>query len=162
MEIQYLKILQNNPAAYPNDPEYEARIEGVSEETISQLEQKYNNGTPFPKALRELLFLGGKFCYVLDTGRNETPEELQQYVRKKLSRDNLSINKPFYAIDVYNALDQCLVVFFDEGDDPYVYEVIYDYESYGDEIQFINKLNFRLSEYIKNAVNDVKMGLNPF
>lgn len=160
MEIQYLKTLQENPIKYGKTINFP--IEGVSENEISQLEQKYNNGNPFPKALRELLFLAGKDCYVLDTGRNETPEELQQYVRKKLNKDNLSINKPFYAIDVYNALDQCLVVFFDEGDDPYVYEVFYDYESYGDEVQFIDKIGKTLSKFIESRVKDVKMGFNPF
>lgn len=160
MEIQYLKILKDYPAAYPNDPEYEARIEGVSEDTISQLEQKYNNINPFPKALKELLYLAGKYCYVLDYNIFETQQELQEAVREWLSEKKLSINRPFFAIDAYNYGEAFLFIYLDEGDNPIVRQA---YLFPRKDMPFIsNLLGQSLSGYIKGQIDDVKQGINPF
>ena len=60
MEINYLKKLQENINIfqYPCEP--------ISMIEIESLEQTYNSGNPFPKVLKELLFLAGEFCYILD------------------------------------------------------------------------------------------------
>ena len=115
MDITYLKQLERtrNKNSWIN--------ESISLEEIKQLEQIYNNNKPFPKALRELLFLAGNYCIVLDYGLNDTQQELQEFVRENMQEENRIITRPFYAIDVYNAGDQFLFVYLDEGDDPEVY-----------------------------------------
>lgn len=160
MDIQYLKYLQDNPAAYPNDPEYEARIKPIPLSEIQYLETKYNNGTSFPKALRELLFLAGKSCYVLDYNIYDSQEELQDEAREWLQFFNRTINRPFFVIDAYNAGDQFLFVYLDEGNDPVVMSA---YLPARDDVQFIESMNNKkLSDFIKFKIDRVKQGYNPF
>ncbi len=54
MEIEYLKTLRDNPVDFGVTMNYTNR--GIPITEIEQLEQTWNNGNPFPKALRELLF----------------------------------------------------------------------------------------------------------
>lgn len=160
MEIQFLKYLQDNPAAYPNNPEYEARIMPISLAEIQQLEIKYNNGNAFPKALKELLFIAGKNCYVLDYNIFDNQEELQDAARNWLQNYNKTINRKFFVIDAYNAGDQFLFIYLDEGDNPIVRQAYLPSRS---DIQFITSLlNETLSQYIKSQIDDVKQGYNPF
>ena len=120
MKIQYLIELQNNPTKFGKL--INSSIVPISEEEIKQLETKYNNGKQFPKALRELLFLAGNDCYVLDYGLDDSQQELQEFVRGRMREKNRVITRPFYVIDVYNALDQFQFVYLDEKDDPAVHE----------------------------------------
>lgn len=120
MEIELLKYLQSNPTAYPNNSEYQGRIKPISLTEIQQLEIKYNNGHAFPKVLRELLFLAGNYCYVLDYNIFETQEELQDAARSWLLFYNRNINRNFFVVDAYNAGDQFLFIYLDEGDDPII------------------------------------------
>lgn len=160
MDIQYLKYLKENPAAYPNDPEYEARIKPIPLTEIEQLETKYNNGKLFPKALRELLFLAGEYCYVLDYNIFDSQEELQDEAREWLQKYNRAINRPFFVIDAYNAGEQFLFVYLDEGNDPVVRQA---YLPPRNDVQFItNLVNETLSQYIKSSIDEVKQGINPF
>lgn len=121
MDIKFLEQLKNYPSAYPNDVDYKGTIEGINLQEIESLEQLYNNGNTFPKALRELLFLAGSYCYVLDN-LGDTQEELQTDVREWLSNFDRSITRPFFAIDAHNPGEQFLYVYLDEGDDPAVYQ----------------------------------------
>jgi hypothetical protein len=66
MEIKYLKELELNPTLRNQT------IKPIPESEISELEQLYNDGKEFPLALRELLFLAGSYCYVLDYGIDDT------------------------------------------------------------------------------------------
>ncbi|MEY8760493.1 hypothetical protein [Chryseobacterium tongliaoense] len=160
MEIQFLKHLQNNPAAYPNDPEYEGRIKPISLTEIQQLEVKYNNGNAFPKVLKELLFLAGKNCYVLDYNIFETQEELQDAARAWLQMYNRVINRKFFVVDAYNAGDQFLFIYLDEGDDPIIRQA---YLPLRNDTQFVTTLLGRtLSQYIKDQIDVMKQGYNPF
>jgi hypothetical protein len=59
MKIEYLAKLKDNPSAYPNDKDYKSTIQPILIEEIEHLEQLYNSGNPFPKVLKELLFLAG-------------------------------------------------------------------------------------------------------
>lgn len=164
MEIEYLKKLRDNPAAYPNDTDYKDEISGISEVEITQLEQLYNSGNPFPQALKELLFLAGERCYVL-AYLNNSQQAMQNYVRNQLQKRSLEIARPFFAIDVYNSSDQCLMVYLDEGEDPIVNSVFYEFQDYDadeyPEVQFIRPL-IKLSAYINSGIEDVKNGFNPF
>ncbi|MCC2589769.1 hypothetical protein [Chryseobacterium sp. MFBS3-17] len=135
-------------------------IEPIPLSEIQYLETKYNNGVIFPKALRELLFLAGEYCYVLDYNIYDSQEELQDEAREWLQKYNRSISRPFFAIDVYNAGEQFLFVYLDEGDDPVVRSA---YLPLRDDVQFItNLMNEKLSHYIKSSIDEIKQGFNPF
>ena len=147
MNIVYLKKLKEN--SFQN--------ESISIAEIQQLEQQYNSGNLFPKALRELLYLAGKYCIVLDFGVEDSQEHLQEYVRGKMINKGKTITRPFYVIDVYNAVDQFLFIYLDEGDNPGVFEGHY-YENQ----DWITKVDDTLSMYIDDLVERVKEGRNPF
>lgn len=156
MEIEILKELQEYPErdSFYNEP--------IPIEEIGILEQLYNNGNPFPKALKELLFLAGNGCIVFDYGINDSQQELQEMVRKKLIRYSKTISQPFYVIDVYNAPEQFLFVYLDEGvEDPQVYEARYELIP-GHRLTWIHMLPFSLSELINRGIKDIKNGQNPF
>jgi hypothetical protein len=158
MNIEILKYLQQ----YPKKPNSQAGLQnvGISTQDISVLESQYNNGIKFPLALKELLFLAGEFCYVLDYNIFETQQELQEAVREWLSENNLSINRPFFAIDAYNYGETFLFVYLDEGDNPIIRQA---YLFPRKDMAFItNLLGQSLSEYIKSQIDDVKQGINPF
>lgn len=155
MQIEYLKELEKNPYRF-GKPNF--NNEAIPETEIIHLEQLYNNGNTFPKALRELLFLAGDYCYILDYGISESQEELQEYVREYLDETNKTITRPFFVIDVYNAGDQFLLVYLDEGDDPPVYEASY----YENPSSWIRLLSYNLSKFIYNKIVRVKEGRNPF
>ena len=157
MNIDILTYLRDNPIKYGKSMNFE--IKGISLNEIQQLEQLYNNGMIFPKALRELLFLGGDFCYVLSRGLYDTQQEIQEASREKLLKFNKNITRPFFVIDVYNASEQFLFVYLDEGDNPYVNQA---YLPTLDYIAPITNLDRKLSEYINFLIDRVKKGFNPF
>ena len=92
MEIKYLNHLKSNPVK-PGSMKYWV-IEPLSITEIQNLEQIYNNSQEFPKALRELLWLAGKYCYVLDYGIYENLHLMQQSVRDCMLEQNRVITKP--------------------------------------------------------------------
>lgn len=163
MDIKFLEQLKNYPSKYPNDTDYQGTIEPISLQEIETLEQLYNNGNTFPKALRELLFLAGNYCYVLDYGWNETEEEIQNELqisaRKWLLKYNKNISRPFFVIDVYNGPEQFLYVYLDEGNNPFVYQAFLPEQN---NIKHFSSLNKSLSEYINSLIDRVKQGYNPF
>ena len=160
MTIEYLKKLSDYPALYPLDIEFKDEISGITDQEIVELEQLYNSGSTFPKALKELLFLAGTRCYALDFGLNETQQELQEFVREIMLEENRVITRPFYVIDVYNAGDQFLFVYLDEGDNPPVF--IGHYWDSNDRPNWINLVTPSLSNLIDRKVERVKNGQNPF
>ncbi|AZB10496.1 hypothetical protein EG344_17495 [Chryseobacterium sp. G0162] len=160
MNIEFLKYLQDNPAAKPGNIEYEGRIEPLSLSEIQQLEAIYNNGNIFPKALRELLFLAGKRCYVLTYNIFENQHELQEEPRLWLQENNKIINRPFYVIEARNIEESFLFVYLDEGDDPVVRQAYLFDRS---DMQFISSLlGKKLSQLIKYRIDIKKEGYNPF
>lgn len=159
MKIQYLIELQNNPTKFGKL--INSSIVPISEEEIKQLETKYNNGKQFPKALRELLFLAGNDCYVLDYGLDDSQQELQEFVRGRMREKNRVITRPFYVIDVYNALDQFQFVYLDEKDDPAVHEGHY-WDSKEDRPNWITLVDTSLSKYIEDLIERVKKQTKSF
>ena len=97
---------------------------------------------------------------MLDYGLNDTQQELQDFVRENMQEENRVITRPFYAIDVYNAGDQFLFVYLDEGDDPAVYQA--SYEDLSDRPNWINKVTPTLSNFVNRKIERVKKGQNPF
>ncbi|MFN0256780.1 hypothetical protein [Pedobacter ureilyticus] len=166
MEIRYLKSLRDNPAAFYDNTEFRDEIKPISLAEISELETLYNNGLAFPIALKELLFLAGDNCYVLDYGsETQSQNDLQEWVREKMLEYDRIIARPFYVLDIYNALDQFVFIYLDEGDDPSVYEGVYSgINETGIQTTdgWIHKLRPNLSDYIKTSVENVCKGQNPF
>ncbi|AXG73629.1 hypothetical protein DVK85_05040 [Flavobacterium arcticum] len=157
MQIEYLQDLLNYPTRPGNTKSYWFNTP-IPETEITALEDLYNNGAPFPKALQELLYLAGDYCYVLDYGINESQQELQEDVRELINEYGKQITRPFYAVDVYNGNDQCLFIYLDEGDDPFVHEGYYS----DPESTWITKLKLKLSEFINYRVKRVQEGRSPF
>ncbi|WP_419701259.1 hypothetical protein [Mucilaginibacter sp. NFX135] len=161
MTIKYLIQLNNYPSIIGFA--ITKTLEPISMEEIISLENSYNNRHPFPIALRELLFLAGKYCYVLDYGLTESQQEMQEWARRGLTKynRNLSISRPFFVIDIYNANDQFVFVYLDDGENPMVYEALL-FELKPDEGPWIHSLGKRLSEYIDSGIAKLLKGINPF
>jgi hypothetical protein len=161
MDIQYLIELESNPSLEINQSGYFSNIIGISEIEASQLEQNWNNGNFFPKALKELLFLAGLKCYVLDFGWNDSQQELQLDARDKLVEWNRIIERPFYVIEIYGG-DQFLFVYLDQDDNPFVHEAYLPPLKYDDSTMWLRSLDKSLKEFINFRINKVKKGYNPF
>ena len=157
MNIQYLTKLKDNPIEYSEDTDFRFPIKGISEAEITQLEQTWNNGNPFPKVLKELLYLAGEDCYVFDYGIPENQNEMQEWVREQMTEMNKTITRPFYAIDLYGG-DQFLFIYLDEGDNPDIYQAS-AYES--NSIWFRN-INHTIKSLSERRIDRVKEGYNPF
>ncbi|TFF33771.1 hypothetical protein [Mucilaginibacter psychrotolerans] len=157
MEIELLQNLKDNP----NLSLFENK--GISLQEITLLESVYNNGNPFPTALREMLFLAGEFCAVFDFGLEETQQEMQEAARSPMPKYNREILRPFYVVDVYNAGSQFLFVYLDENQfDPIIYEAVL-HERHNDSTPWIHALLDRtLSQFIDSRLERLKRGENPF
>ena len=161
MNIEYQTKLRDFPSRNPDSPTYKGTIEPIPLDEIQILEQRYNNSNPFPKALRELLFLAGKYCYVLEYGTLDTQDEMQMHVRENMLDSNRVITRPFYAVDIYNEGDQFLFIYLDEGEDPKVYEGAYYNNS--DFPDWIHPIAVKsLSDLIYQRIQQVQQGRNPF
>lgn len=176
MEIQYLKLMKENPVK----PRNGYTNQGISLAEIQTLEQVYNSGNPFPKVLKELLFLAGDRCNVLDFGGLEgffisqgwaiptDAKEMQMtqiFIADSMTDEGVSMpNRPWFVIDIYNA-EYPVFVFLDEGDDPNVYE-FWITEPADPPIALghnhIRKVKSPLSKHILIGVNSMLKGQNPF
>ncbi len=127
MSIEFLTELRDNPIEFGGEMNFANR--GIPLSEIEQLEQDWNSGIPFPKALRELLFLAGDFCYVLDTGLMESQQEMQEEARLWMTEEGQErvISRPFYVLEVRNE-EQFVMVYLDEGDNPNVHSVSLDHD----------------------------------
>jgi hypothetical protein len=143
MEIKYLKILEENPAYTYSDGSVD-KLKPISIDEIKELETRYNNDNTFPAALKELLYLAGECCYVMDYVNSESQDDLQQMVREYLVENNMKIDRPFYAVEIMAG--SFLFMYLDENkDDPDLYRT--DPFSCGEEKE-IRKRNSTLSELI--------------
>ncbi|WP_112087342.1 hypothetical protein [Flavobacterium lacus] len=139
---------------------------GIPLSEIEQLEQVWNNGNPFPIALRELLFLAGNSCYVLDYGWFDgCGQQMQVDARQWMTEEGMerTITRPFYIIEV-RLLESFLMVYLDEGDNPYVRNVFLPHEdesSLGD-LGWLYSTDRTLKNFIDSGIDDVKKGHNPF
>ncbi|MEZ2337822.1 hypothetical protein AB6735_19395 [Mucilaginibacter sp. RCC_168] len=160
MDIKYLIQLKNHPTIKEKSTDYVNKLKPLTEAEIVSLEVRYNDEKTFPAALRELLYLAGNDCYVLDYGLSDSQEEMQEDGRKWLVKHNKTINRPFFVIDVYNGSNQFLFVYLDEGDDPLVYEAVL-YDKTTGWIHCLNN-NVQLSEFIDNQLLRLLSDQNPF
>jgi hypothetical protein len=166
MNIQYLIELQNNPTLEINNSGHFSTIQGIPISEIEQLEQTWNNGNPFPGALRELLFLAGNFCYVLDYGWfGGCTQQMQVEARQWMTEEGLerTITRPFYIIEA-SSYGSFLMVYLDEGDNPFVRNVCLSHEdevSLGD-LGWLYNTDRTLKNFIDYGIEIVKKGFNPF
>ncbi len=164
MDIRYLQQMSRHRSITDPNSGYVRTIRPLTMEQIEELEQQYNSGRPFPAALRELLYLAGDDCYVLDYGRTDTQQEMQEDARSWMKEFGLDLNipRPFYVVDTYNAGDQFLFVYLDEGrDDPTIHEALMPDEDPGDT-SWIRNLGYSLSTLINLGIDDLLKGYNPF
>lgn len=153
MEIIYLKYMQANPRV-PNEGKLGFPNEPISLSEIEQLEQLYNNGLPFPKALRELLFLAGDYCNVLEYGVYDTRQEIQEDFQDDLVRLNKTLSRPYFVIECHLGAVYSFV-YLDEGDNP----LLYYCNLYEDESEWLVTYNQTIPEYITDAIDRLKAGL---
>jgi hypothetical protein len=158
MNIELLTYLRDNPKEYPQDPDPNDQWpnRGLSLETITAFEMKYNNGNPFPKVLKELLYLAGEFCYVLAYDNSDTMEEMQDRQRQFFIDYNVpEFTRPFFVLDLYNFGDGFTFMYLDDGDNPPLF--YFDFEE-----NKVYNLNSNLVEWIKEGIDRVKAGGSPF
>ncbi|GAB2691377.1 hypothetical protein GCM10027037_13310 [Mucilaginibacter koreensis] len=162
MTINYQTQLNNHRASPKNSA---LTLEPLTLEQVEQLEQQYNGGKNFPAALRELLYLAGQYCYVVDTGLNETQQEMQEHVRALMIDPEYeyycSIPRPFYIFEVLDGGEQFQFVYLDENQEDPVIHVAELYEN-RDGNPWIKKLNFTLSQVINERVSRMLRGESPY
>lgn len=153
MEMKYLALLQaTDKGPLKNMP--------LSLASIEYLEDLYNDGIVFPGCLRELLFIAGEYCVVLDYSLCENQEEIQDYANELLNEGGVKISRPFYAIDFHSDGSQFIYVYLDEESDDPIVNVAYIRNIPG--MSNFQNLNKKLSEFIKSRILTLRDGFNPF
>lgn len=168
MDIKYQTILNSNPIINPTTGQmaggsnYSFFLKSLTIDEIMELETIYNSGNQFPASLRELLFLAGRRCYVLDYGLNDTQQEMQDDAREWLSDLNFNITRPFFVIDIHNGSDNFLFVYLDEGiDDPIVYFYMLDTNP-NPRYPNLRATSYSLTALVKERVGYLQNGINPY
>lgn len=152
MEIKYLERLKinNKKGTLTN--------KGLSLEQISHLEIIFNNANPFPKVLKELLFLAGEYCGFLEFGAFEDQEEMQNEMRSDLLEfNNLVIIRPFFCIDIasYSAP---VFMFLDEGDNPTLCQILREPTNEN----YYRRIGVDLKEFINISIENYLNGEGAF
>jgi len=164
MEITYLKKLQENL----NIGYSPCQPLPISE--IENLEQTYNNGNPFPKVLRELLFLAGEDCMVLDYGAEDedglsTQVGLQEWIRTMFAFKGTPLfTRPFYVIEIWQGYVFSFI-FLDEGDNPMIYDSVFSPDDAPLDWApgtYYDNSNMTIPTLLSMRIDDVKAGRNPF
>jgi len=146
MKIEYLQKLRENPYEEINNKLLE--IKGISEAEINSLEQTWNNGNSFPKALKELLFLAGENFPGFSYGIGSTQNEFQVWIREHIARMSRVIDRHFFSINFFGGIDFTFV-YLDEGDNPFVYHA-YPYEE--ERLEWFTCSNLNLKDYIERII----------
>ncbi|MHA3789145.1 hypothetical protein ACX0HA_13110 [Flavobacterium hauense] len=151
MNIEYLKLLKihNKIGRFAN--------EGISEAEIAQLEGLYNNGNPFPKVLKELLFLAGNYCNVLDYNIYDSQQELQDDQRNELEEDGVIISRPYFFVDL-SSHGLPGFIFLDEGENPQLNQII----NAPSQSNYYRRTGGTLQNLIDSRIKNYLDGFNPF
>ena len=167
MEIKYQTALSTNPIIKPTGQMINGLIRAfvlkpLTIDEIVNLEATYNNGNQFPPSLRELLFLAGQNCYVLDYGLTDTQEEMQNDARDWLVDYGFSITRPFFVIDVHRGSDIFLFVYLDEGtNDPIVWQADLD-KNLPSGYSWLTNLKASLSSFVNARISYLQRGMSPY
>lgn len=147
MDIKYLQALDKNRKIGVRE------IEGVSEEEIQKVEEKFN--IKFPRAYREFLFLAGEYKGALplyDTSNLKTlaSDWHQELMYEVMEEFGTKIDRPFWLYAESNGCEQFVFFYLDEGDDPYIH--IVDYDDNDDDKQVVKKSKNTFSKGIEGAI----------
>lgn len=124
---------------------------------IVNMEQQYNNSNPFPDVLRELLYIAGRGCPLI----NLNPSDLQQKIRGGLYEHRHITSRPFIGFDYRDGSSFSLVYTDENTHDPKVYHVELEH-SEDTHTEFLENSGFTLLRLIKMRINEVKQGYNPY
>jgi hypothetical protein len=160
MTIQYLQKLKNNPSLEIQGSGSFITLQGLSLNEVEQLENLYNNGNEFPLVLKELLLIAGKRCYAFDFGEigNQVQEKMQEYSRMLMQKNNRTIVRPFYAIDL-NVSGEFLFIYLDEGDNPQIYNAA-PWEESTEWIELFP--NVTIQSIVESKIILIRNGENPY
>lgn len=129
----------------------------ISVEEIWNLEQQYNNGKYFPDVLRELLYIAGKGCPLIDIDSFV----LQEEIRTRVLQKGYTISRPFFGFD-YRDRSSFSLVYTDENiHDPKVYHVELS-PSEDEHTEFLEDSQFTLLGLLNLRIDQVKQGFNPY
>ena len=148
-ELQTLDYRSLGRSTWVNEPK------SITE--ILFLEQEYNEGKPFPAVLRELLFIAGNGCPLIEL----RPENLQQQIRLAVSASSHSIPENYLAFDFLDFSSFSLVYTSQNTEDPKVYHVELS-PSEEQHTEFIEDSEFTLLKLLKHRISQVKQGYSPF
>lgn len=152
MRIDILENLRDfTPSdGFPNKP--------LSDSEIVLLEDEFNNGRNFPIVLRELLFIAGKYCDLLEYEICKTQQQIQHRGIKLLQESYLSIQRSYYVIDF--GTDGFTFIYLDESQtDPVINYADMDKTNPDGQIYSLQRT---LSEFINARLETIKKGYNPF
>ena len=134
--------------------------DGLTEEQIEELETTYNNGSHFPLALREYLYVAGGLSPVVEINASNL-DELQQRVRGYLVEYNQQINRPFLAFENWNDGECFLFIYGDDtAEDPIIWKAYLEPDDRTPN--FLSTSGTTLTEYVNEKISWVKRGLSPF
>lgn len=152
MTIEILKDLRDYTPinGFANEP--------ISEQQIAILEAEYNDGRLFPKVLRELLFIAGKYCKVLDYGIAETQQKLQSDASRIINHTNVLITRPYYIIDL-GPSDFAFLYLDEDSEDPTLFCFNPDSDVKDGPIYSLKQTVF---QYINSRLELVKKGYTPY
>lgn len=166
MQIEYLKQLRDYFPEGPWTLDGPHTRQGISIAEIEQLETTWNSGSPFPKALRELLYLAGDLCSVVDYSYSDTQQEFQQMMRDIMAEEgHVTITRPFYIVDAINFGTSIMIVYLDEGkEDPTIYQVYpWGGGGYNDiPSNHIKNMHYPLSLLINRGIQFLKEFGSPY
>ena len=149
--IKYQDLIPEIKAQYPS-----LSLEGLSEDRIIEIEAAVNDGKKLPRALREYLFIGGKWDIIgVDGPINGWWDKFQGYKKQLASRGSLP-SRPIFIFNVFEE-EAATFIYLDEGDDPrpwnislndegMLYETSYDAQGY--EITTLKKEPWAMGDYL--------------
>jgi len=112
MDIEYLKTYFENRNNLKS-----SHAKGMTLPEIEGLELEMNKGKPFPKALREFLFIGG----VSNKLGINTPKNFKTFrdsFDKEIRKRGEDITQPYFVFDNDNDGKTFGIIYLNEGDDP--------------------------------------------
>lgn len=142
MDIEYLKTYFENRNNLKG-----SNAKGMTLAEIETLELEMNKGKPFPKALREFLFIGGLSNKLgLNTPTNY--RATHDYFDKEIRKRGVDITQPYFVLDNDNDGKTYTIIYLNEGDNPQPWNASinegYDNDIWEDEDE--NPENWKLIE----------------
>ena len=115
MKIKYLQKFEENKDKFKYVKTYPTQ--GCSLNEIKVLEEKLNNGNPFPKVFREFLFIGGEVSCLPFNMKFSWMERETKDCLEGLKNRGLKTDRPIVVFDQLDS-EQYSFIYLDEGDNP--------------------------------------------